>query len=578
MPKHLINVFVTPFILALATINCLGQLTPISVKISGDENLEKEFSINFNYEIQDSISAIESLKGIRSLAIQNGYLTASFDEIQWAGDTLFAKLYTDNTFSWAQLKPGNVPDEYLTKARYREKLYRNQALNPLAVEELFDRIVSQAENNGFPFAEISLDSIRIDSTTLSASLYLERKQFTTIDSVIIKGDINTNRRYIENYIGFKKGTPFDQSLLNTIPNRLKEIPFARVIKPYEIGMRPGKSDIYLYLDQKRASNFDGIIGIQPDNETGKITVTGDIKLNLLNALKQGETIKLRWQRLQTSTQELNLRFAYPFILNTPIGVAAELDLYREDTLFSQLRSKVGLQYFFSGGNFVGIYYENIQANVISNTTTTLDDYVDSRINMFGVAVSVTQLDYRFNPRQGYYIEADVAVGEKEILKNPNIDDADYEDIELDSDIYNVNLNAGYFIPFGRRSAIVIKANGGYFINENMFKNEMYRIGGLKTLRGFDEQSIQASSYIVGTIEYRFILEQNSNLFLFFDQGAYQDKSRDDLIEDTPFGFGGGISFETKPGVFSLTYALGKEFNNPIEIRSGKIHFGFISFF
>jgi hemolysin activation/secretion protein len=343
-------------------------------------------------------------------------------------------------------------------------------------------------------------------------------------------------------------------------------------------MRPGKSDIYLYLDQKRASNFDGIIGIQPEDGTGKITVTGDVKLNLLNALKQGETIKLRWQRLQTNTQELNLRFAYPFILNTPIGVAAEFDLYRQDTLFSQIRSRLGLQYFFSGGNFVNVFYENAQTNVISNSITNINNYIDSRINMFGIGASITQLDYRFNPRQGYYIEANLAGGEKVIIENPNVEPADYEGINLDSDIYNVNLHAGYYIPFGRRSTLLIRTIGGYFINDNMFKNEMYRIGGLKTLRGFDEQSILASSFIIGTVEYRFILEENSNIFLFFDQGAYQDKSREETIEDTPFGFGGGISFETKPGVFSLTYALGKQFNNPIEIRSGKIHFGFISFF
>jgi outer membrane protein assembly factor BamA len=578
MPKHLFTLCLSTFLTVIASISCLGQLTPISVKIVGDKRLEKEFGINFNYETQDSVSAMESLKGIRSLAIEKGYLTASFDKTYWVKDTLFADFYTDKSYSWATLKPGDVPDEYLTKARFREKIYRNQPLNPLAVQKLFDRLVSQAENNGFPFAQISLDSIEIDSNSLSAILHLEKNQYTTIDSVIIKGSINTNRRYIENYIGFKKGRPFNQSQLKSIPNRLREIPFARVIKPYEIGMRPGKSDIYVYLDQRRASNFDGIIGIQPEDGTGKITFTGDVKLSLLNALKQGETIKLRWQRLQTNTQELNLRFAYPFILNTPIGVAAEFDLYRQDTLFSQIRSRLGFQYFFSGGNFVSVFYENAQSNVISNSITTINNYVDSRINMFGIGASITQLDYRFNPRRGYYIDANVAGGEKVIIENPNVDEADYDGINLESDIYNINLHAGYFIPFGRRSTLLLRTIGGYFINDNMFKNEMYRIGGLKTLRGFDEQSILASAYIIGTIEYRFILEENSNVFLFFDQGAYQDKSRQETIEDTPFGFGGGISFETKPGIFSLTYALGKQFNNPIEIRSGKIHFGFISFF
>lgn len=124
----------------------------------------------------------------------------------------------------------------------------------------------------------------------------------------------------------------------------------------------------------------------------------------------------------------------------------------------------------------------------------------------------------------------------------------------------------------------MKVQGGLFLNENMFRNEIYRIGGLKTLRGFDEQAIFATGFAIGTIEYRFILEQNSNVFVFFDQAYYEDKTREDVLSDTPFGFGAGVNFETNAGVFSLTYALGKQFDNNISFRGGKVHFGFISFF
>src|SRR5690606_25384173 len=140
------------------------------------------------------------------------------------------------------------------------------------------------------------------------------------------------------------------------------------------------------------------------------------------------------------------------------------------------------------------------------------------------------------------------------------------------------LNIGTYIPLGNRSTFLVRARGAYLLNENMFRNEIYRIGGLKTLRGFNEQSIFASAYVVGTAEYRFILEENSNVFVFFDQAIYEDRTDEKTLSDTPFGFGAGINFETNAGIFSLTYALGKQLENPVEIRSGKIHFGFISFF
>jgi hemolysin activation/secretion protein len=116
------------------------------------------------------------------------------------------------------------------------------------------------------------------------------------------------------------------------------------------------------------------------------------------------------------------------------------------------------------------------------------------------------------------------------------------------------------------------------VNDDLFLNELYRIGGLKTLRGADEASIYCSSYAIGTIEYRFVFEQNSNFFLFADQGWWENTAADGYINDTPFGFGLGTTFETKAGLFSLTYALGKQFNIPIELASGKVHFGFVSLF
>ena len=116
------------------------------------------------------------------------------------------------------------------------------------------------------------------------------------------------------------------------------------------------------------------------------------------------------------------------------------------------------------------------------------------------------------------------------------------------------------------------------MNNNLYRNELYRIGGLKTMRGLDEASIYASAFAVGTIEYRFVYEENANFFAFVDQGWWEDAARAQLLTDAPLGFGVGTTFETKAGLFGLTYALGQQFGNPILLRGGKVHFGFTSLF
>lgn len=536
--------------------------------------------LNFQKEINaaDSADASTKLRTLRLAIVEEGYLTAGFDSIHFGTDTIDVFLNFGKAYKWANLDRGNMPEEYLSAIGYREKLYRNEPFSPKALARIIEQSLQKAENNGYPFASISLDSLKIQNDEIDARLNIDLNQFTTTDSLILKGNANINRNYLQSYLGIKTRVPYNQSQLNKIPERLKELPFIQVIKPYEIGMRPGKADIYLYLDNKKASNFNGIIGVLPDRETGKTQITGDVELNLLNTLKHGETMKLKWQRLQTKTQELNLEFDFPFLFSTPIGVEADLNLYRRDTLFGQVNALVGLQYYFSGGNFARVFYENNQANVISSEGFSINEYIDSRTNMYGVGLDFRILDYRFNPTRGIFLETSLAAGQKTILKNPEVDDAEYESLQLKTDIYNAKLNIGTYIPLGNRSTFLVRARGAYLLNENMFRNEIYRIGGLKTLRGFNEQSIFASAYVVGTAEYRFILEENSNVFVFFDQAIYEDRTDEKTLSDTPFGFGAGINFETNAGIFSLTYALGKQLENPVEIRSGKIHFGFISFF
>lgn len=112
----------------------------------------------------------------------------------------------------------------------------------------------------------------------------------------------------------------------------------------------------------------------------------------------------------------------------------------------------------------------------------------------------------------------------------------------------------------------------------IYKNELFRIGGLRTLRGFDEESIYASSYVIPTLEYRFLFEKNSNIFLFAEGAWYENHSVNSRYDDIPISVGAGINFETKAGIFNLSYALGKQQGNSFDLRIGKIHAGLTALF
>jgi hemolysin activation/secretion protein len=135
-----------------------------------------------------------------------------------------------------------------------------------------------------------------------------------------------------------------------------------------------------------------------------------------------------------------------------------------------------------------------------------------------------------------------------------------------------------YLPLFKKQSIHLGIGGSSLITDNIYTNELTRIGGLRTIRGIDEESIFASTYTVSTLEYRFIPELNTALYLFVDQAWYEQKSTDAFVTDTPRGFGVGANFETKAGIFTFNYALGQQFDNPILIRNAKISFGFKNIF
>jgi hemolysin activation/secretion protein len=121
-------------------------------------------------------------------------------------------------------------------------------------------------------------------------------------------------------------------------------------------------------------------------------------------------------------------------------------------------------------------------------------------------------------------------------------------------------------------------NDVYNNNNQLYNNELLRIGGQQIMRGFDEQSIFASWYQVLTTELRFLLGTNSYAYLFGDFSHVQNNSVENNNNTFRYGFGLGIALETKIGIFGLSYALGTSIDNPIIFRNGKVHFGYINLF
>lgn len=549
-----------------------------SIKLVFNET-SNPISLDLKQRIENSISDSVNSFAIKEILYENGFLEA---EVKIDKTIKSISVNQGPQYFWQDVKLGNIKKEVGQKLNFSEKLFKNKPVNIKQVFKWQEKFLRYFENHGYPFAKVKLDTISINNQFISATWYAELNKQIFIDSINIISDEPLPKFYLTSYSGIKKGNPYNENAIAQIETRIKEIPFVVSAQPHKVVFTDQKTFLNLYLRKQKASSFNGVAGFLPDENTGEILITGDAKLALQNALGSGEIIKLNWRKLQTNTQDLNAFVNVPYLFNTPVGTELDLKLYRRDTTFAEQNIKLGLQYAINQGNFFKVFIENYASNLISTSIfedfTTLPPLIDVRKRSYGIGISAFKLNYKFNPRSGYTYNLNASAGTRQVIENINLNPIIYDSLDLKTNQFNLFFDGEYFFPLFKRSTLKIGNQSKWLINNQLFANELLRIGGLNTLRGFDEESITASAYSIFTTEYRILLEENSFFYFFSDVAFWERNLRTSYDKDLPFGFGTGISFQTKAGIFTVNYALGKQRNNPLDLRVAKIHFGFLSLF
>ncbi len=559
---------------------------PISLQVLVHDSILSSKEKDALLKLPNSVSSQEINPLLQQLLLklyENGYITASIDSVKNEASLCRVYLKTEHQFKWVKLTYKKADEEMLSKSGYRDALYNNNTFSAKQFSNLVEKILNYCENNGYPFSTVKLDSIKTDEKSIGAYLEIEKNKKITIDSVLIKGNAKISLNYIYHYLGIAPGSLYNESAIRNISSKIKSLPFVKETKPYEVYFTEKNAQIVLYLDNKLASRINGIAGIMPsENKAQKWQFTGDAEIKSINAIGKGETLNLNWKKLSTKTQELNLSLVLPYLIKTPFGLESNLKVYIKDTLYRTIDVGGGIQYYYSGNNYVKASIQNSSSSIISTsqfaTITTLPSYADFSSTLYGTGVKIEKLDYRYNPRKGIVADVNIAAGQKTIKQNVFLDASLYDGLDLKTRQIKGSAKIDTYIPLSKRFVLNLGLNAALINSPTIFENELFRLGGINTLRGFDDQSILASSYAIGTIEYRYLLEQNSYIHVFFNGAYYENTSRGNAVYDTPYGFGAGISFETKAGIVKFDYALGKQFDNPILLRAGKVHVGLVGTF
>jgi hypothetical protein len=556
-------------------------------------------TLQLQSNFKNQVLAKEYLDNLPLLLQTKGYAAGSVDSVYYDSVSAWCSLYVGEAFQYARLHVDSADRKLLDAINWSPANAKKQALGFDQVQAAQQKLLDYLENNGYPFAKIKLDSISYVDQQLEAYLKISKGPLYKIDSIRNFGKASISSGFLQRYLGIMNGSFYKKERLLTISKKLNDLAYVQESQPWNLTMLGTGSILNVYLAPKRSSQINVLVGFLPNStqtENNKLQITGDATINLKNSLGNGESIDINWQQLQVKSPRLDLAFQQPYLFGSPFGMNASFNLFKKDSSYVNINMQIGAQYALSASQGGSVFIQSFQTNVLSIDTLliksqrTLPEQADIRSVNLGLNYEWYGTDYRYNPRKGNEWVINVTAGSKTIKKSPVIvglkDESDpgfdfnslYDTVKLNSYQFKLKGTMAHYFQLSRYSTLKTAVNGGWYQSPAIFRNELFQIGGYKLLRGFDEESIFASQYAIGTLEYRYLVGRNSYLSYFFDGGWSKNASVYARASNYYWGTGFGMAFETKAGIFNLAYAVGKRDDTKFDMRQSKIHIGYVNYF
>jgi outer membrane protein assembly factor BamA len=547
------------------------------------------------WKLQESFPSADSARSYLKKTFlpdlyKEGYLAASVDSIHLENGITQAWVYLGEQYNWGELMPDSnlilLSDASFAKGWIKPGVL----LNLTSLQEAREKALQVLEDNGYPFAEIRIDSSYFLNNALNGRLRVIRGPLYHIDSLKVEGKIRISNNFLHRYLSIGKGDIYRRSSLQEISRRLSMLGYLKETKPWQLDLLGTGSSLTLFLEQQRSSRFNLLAGLMPANQQigGKALLTGEAELDLKNGFGSGEELSVLWQQIQVKSPRLKLAFNKPYLFNSQAGFDFKFDLLRKDSSFLNLQGRLGLQYVKDPANVLKIFFQQNNSNLINLDTNLikriqrLPEMLDLRSSNIGLEWLLNRTDNVLNPRKGAELGLSFSGGVRTILRNNNLIQSSltklYDSIDLRTTQFRFSSRFNKYIRIGRQATLKTGLQAGWLEGSRLLLNELFQLGGIKTLRGFDEEFLYASRYWIGTVEYRYLLNSNSYLYSFADLGRISRPLTAGRFTGTYAGLGFGISLSTGAGQLNLAYAAGKNNDMPINFRESKLHFGFISLF
>ena len=529
----------------------------ITLKLTSINNTEVIVlaKIDYKEKHKDTISLNLEIDKISNYLKNIGYFTNVVSTIKKENKDYIAYFSLNNKIENAVINIDSNSEIYFEKL----KIKKGSVTIPVKkLQTTLSNISKKLDKEGKSFSKVQLKNILIKNKTLFADLEIYQSKKRTINNVIVKGYENFPKSYFKNYFNIQINTFFNQQKIKEISKATKGLQFITEIKPPEVLFTKDSTSIYMYLKKEQNNSFDGLLNFTT-KEDGGVLFNGNIDLKLHNILNKGEKFSLFWNRIAEERQEFKITAEIPYLFASRFSPQLYFSIYKQDSTF--INTKFDSKIFYNINTKI-----KLAVTYNSETSEKLKQTTNSNIETFSNHFLGLQFQYSLQNKNSFindrfHLEINPSIGKRKINDNS-------------SNQYKIEASTSFNWELGLRSSFFIKNRTGYLNSDSLIDNELFRIGGANSIRGFNEQSIFTNSFSYFNIEYRYLTSEKSYLYSITDIGqAKINNGNKNLL-----GIGLGYLFTTKKSQINISTTLGKKNTQSFDYKNIKLLINWRNYF
>ena len=585
--SHPHNCLRYPILLMVGVLLCVGE----SFAQRSSDNMRWQSVIDGEqtelraYRNQSLDSLDHVLRTVLEKEKDAGYYLAVVDSIH-VSDTLASPVYASFFISRGpQVKISGIHIENL-EAITREEVFdvmstrAGRILSEKVLLEDIDRILRLYELAGYPFVNIAVDSLSIvrdekQESSLVVALSVTEGKRVKINDIVLSGSKRTSIAYVEQVTGLRRGEWLNQNL-EEVQRKLLESQFFQQVQLPQLVMI-GESDVVVQIPvvEQAPGSFDLVFGYQPPAPGSQAQgLVGNGHLSLRNMFGRGRRIALRLNRLPGQISSVRAEFKDPFLFQLPFSIEGSFDGLQQDSTYGQQAYRGAIGYKLAGGleTFLTISREVTKPGQSGlRLQNGMQRIPRSEVLFAGLSFRYVNVDRPLNPQKGVVIETRFERGSK-VRDSFQIQTAgDTTSVRTEVRQERLTLSGHLFVPTFKNQVFVIGNETRVLASKDFDTSDLFRIGGARSLRGYDEDRFRGRLVSRSLVEYRYLFERQSYGYLFFDLGYVDRPATPELDAMRGFypGYGLGMQFETGIGLINTSLALSTD-ENPSQ---AKVHVG-----